>query len=82
MDNNLLVVAVARMSVDAEHNPTTQLGIRVKVVRTEARVAPSLTHVNTDTVDFYVIEVTWRQSFYGEVVGLRGLLELLLYVTH
>ena len=57
--------------VAGEKPTTTQLGIEVKVSRVEARVAPSLTVVETDTIDFYIIEVVWRQSLYGKMVRRR-----------
>ena len=60
------------MSMDKQKGeaPATQnaLGIMVKVVRSEARDAPCLTRNEDDTVDFYVIEVTWRQALYGKQV--------------
>ena len=69
-DGAWVEIDVETMSTkDAEKKPT-QLGVRVKVARSEARVAPSLTRVEEDTVDFYIFEITWRQAYYGEVVGL------------
>jgi hypothetical protein len=44
----------------------TQLGITVNVSSAEGRVAPAIYRNEADTVDYYLINVTWQQDYYGE----------------
>ena len=50
-----------------------QLGVKLQVSRVEARVAPAITlRDGRDTVDFYVLQVTWNQQYFGPQVRARA----------